>query len=171
MLFAGGIGITPIMAMVQTLKQQGRVMQLHYAGRSLNEMAFHQQLQAEMGDALTLYSSADQQRLDIERILSTASEDAMFYICGPARLLDAVVDTANRLKIDPQRIRFERFTAAPIADAKPTQLTLSRSGAVKVLDGEPDHRDSALSVVEREQGRLICPCVSRASSEYLVLDI
>lgn len=204
-LIAGGIGITPILAMAQTLKLQGQMMQLHYAGRSLNEMAFHQQLQAEMGDALTLYSSADQQRLDIERILSTASEDAMFYICGPARLLDAVVDTANRLKIDPQRVRFERFTAAPIVDAKPIQLTLSRSGktievpadetvldamleagvdaafgckagnckscAVKVLEGEPDHRDSALSVEEREQGRLICPCVSRASSEHLVLDI
>ncbi|WP_432473026.1 2Fe-2S iron-sulfur cluster-binding protein [Amphritea sp. HPY] len=204
-LIAGGIGITPIMAMAQTLKQQGRVMQLHYAGRSLNEMAFHQQLQAEMGDALALYSSADQQRLDIERILSTASADTMFYICGPARLLDAVVDTASRLKIDPQRVRFERFTAAPIADAKPIQLELRRSCktievpadetvldamleagvdaafgckagnckscAVKVLDGEPDHRDSALSVEEREQGRLICPCVSRSSSEHLVLDI
>jgi hypothetical protein len=42
---------------------------------------------------------------------------------------------------------------------------------VKVLDGEPDHRDSALSNAEREQDRLFCPCISRAQGDELVLDI
>lgn len=204
-LIAGGIGITPIMAMAQTLKQQGRVMQLHYAGRSLNEMAFQQQLKSEMGDALTLYSSAEKQRLDIEQILSTAADDAMFYVCGPSRLIDAVADSAKLLQIDPQRIRFERFTAEPIAGARPIQVELRRSGktlnvaadetvldamldagvdaafgcksgmckscAVKVLEGEPDHRDSTLSGEEKEAEQLICPCVSRAKGKHLVLDI
>jgi len=42
---------------------------------------------------------------------------------------------------------------------------------VKVLDGEPEHRDSALSTAERADYQLFCPCVSRAKSEHLVLDI
>lgn len=43
--------------------------------------------------------------------------------------------------------------------------------AVKVLAGKPEHRDSALTDMEREQSQLICPCVSRSNSEKLTLDI
>lgn len=43
--------------------------------------------------------------------------------------------------------------------------------AVKVLAGEPDHRDSSLSIVEREQAGLMCICVSRATSSTLTLDL
>ena len=46
-----------------------------------------------------------------------------------------------------------------------------RTCTVKLLDGEPDHRDSALSEAEREQDRLFCPCVSRAQGDSLVLDL
>ena len=43
--------------------------------------------------------------------------------------------------------------------------------AVKVLAGEPDHRDDALSDAERDRAGLFCPCVSRAHGEHLVLDL
>ncbi len=43
--------------------------------------------------------------------------------------------------------------------------------AVRVLEGDPDHRDTALSEAERERGKLMCICVSRANSERLVLDL
>ncbi|MBS0371191.1 MAG: oxidoreductase [Proteobacteria bacterium] len=53
---------------------------------------------------------------------------------------------------------------------------LCRGGACGVcvtplLDGEADHRDHYLSAAEREAGRLILPCVSRARSGRLVLDL
>lgn len=40
-----------------------------------------------------------------------------------------------------------------------------------VLEGIPDHRDSVLSALERRAGNCILPCVSRAQTDYLVLDI
>jgi ferredoxin-NADP reductase len=40
-----------------------------------------------------------------------------------------------------------------------------------VLDGVPDHRDVVLSKTERASGRMIMPCVSRACSRKLVLDL
>ena len=204
-LIAGGIGITPIKPMAQTLKARGNVMQIHYAGRHNKEMAFRDRLLLEFGEVLKIYSSADHKRLDIEHILSNAPEDAVVYICGPGRLIDDVVDVAKQLNINPDRIRFERFTAIVSSDAKPIQVELRRSGkhinvsaeqtildallesgidsphsckagnckscAVKVLDGEPDHRDSALSVTEREQYQMMCTCVSRAKGDFLVLDM
>ena len=180
-------------------------MQIHYTGRSLREMAFRDRLLREFGNALTVYSSADLQRLDIEQVLSAAADNAIIYVCGPGRLIDAVVDTARDLDIDPDRIRFERFGAAINLDARPVRVELRRSGkqievsadqsildamldagvdspysckagnckscAVKVLDGEPEHRDSALSTAEREDYQMMCPCVSRARGDHLALDI
>lgn len=204
-LIAGGIGITPIKAMAQALKARGNVMQLHYAGRSGQEMAFRDRLLRQFDNDLTIYKSADGERMDIERVLSGSPDRAVFYVCGPNRLIDAVTNVATALNIDSERIRAERFAAAVNPESRPIQLELRRSGkqlrvaahqsildamldagvdapfscragnckscAVKVLAGEPDHRDSALSTAEREDYRLMCPCVSRATSDHLVLDI
>ena len=41
---------------------------------------------------------------------------------------------------------------------------------IRVLDGDVDHRDSVLTESERDK-RLMCPCVSRAHSDHLVLDL
>ncbi|MEH6470910.1 MAG: 2Fe-2S iron-sulfur cluster-binding protein [Halopseudomonas sp.] len=43
--------------------------------------------------------------------------------------------------------------------------------AIKVLDGEPEHRDTALSGDERNSLQLMTPCVSRAKTDHLVLDL
>ncbi len=191
--------------MAQALKAHGNTMQLHYAGRSGPEMAFRDRLLREFDNTLTVYRSADGERMNIEGILSAAPDDAVFYVCGPGRLINAVTRVASALNIDLDRIRFERFAAMINPGSRPIQVELCRSGkqlqvaadqsildamleagvdapfscragnckscAVKVLAGEPEHRDSALSVVEREDGHMMCPCVSRATSDHLALDI
>jgi len=204
-LIAGGIGITAIKPMALALRTRNNALQIHYAARSHKDMAFGDRLQREFGDDIRLYSSADGEQLNIEQLLAAAPEDAIFYICGPERLIDAVSVAAAELNIDGYRIRYERFSAAAITDSKPIQLELRRSGkqievqadqsildamldagietayscrtgscktcALKLLEGEPDHRDAALSETEREQNQLFCPCVSRAQGDMLVLDI
>jgi hypothetical protein len=40
-----------------------------------------------------------------------------------------------------------------------------------VLDGEPDHQDVFLSKAEQASGACMMPCVSRAKSPRLVLDL
>jgi ferredoxin-NADP reductase/predicted pyridoxine 5'-phosphate oxidase superfamily flavin-nucleotide-binding protein len=204
-LIAGGIGITPIKPMAQALAARGTVLQMHYAGHSLADMPFHDRLKREFGEQLTLYSSANGERLDVRAVLAAVPADAVFYVCGPARLIDAVIDAARAAGIDADRIHFERFEAGIVPDAKPVQVELVRSQvilqvgpeqtildamlaegveiawsckagnckscAVAVIDGEPDHRDSALSGYERDEQHLMCPCVSRAKGDALVLDV
>ena len=203
-LIAGGIGITPIHAMIHTLSYRKSLWRLHYAGRSLREMAFSEPLQA-WGDQVTLYPADEQQRISPEQILGGASYDTVFYVCGPSRLIDSVISTADELGIDPQRIRYERFSAGAISNAQAIEVTLSRSGkvikvspeetvldamldagidapfscksgacktcAVKIIDGEADHHDSVLNGAERNEQNLFCPCVSRAKTNTLTLDI
>ncbi len=204
-LIAGGIGITPLLSMAQALQRRGVEMQLHYAARSCRDMAFRGQLLRDFTRGLNLYSSADGERMDIRAVLASAPHDAIIYVCGPSRLIDAVEHVAAAVGIAPDRIRFERFVASVPADSKPVELELRRSGkklhvpadqtlldamleagidvpfsckagncrtcATTVLAGEPDHCDSALSDLERGQQHLMCPCISRAKSEHLVLDI
>jgi ferredoxin-NADP reductase/predicted pyridoxine 5'-phosphate oxidase superfamily flavin-nucleotide-binding protein len=57
--------------------------------------------------------------------------------------------------------------------AAPASCRIGTCGtcAVKVLDGVPDHRDDALSDAERNDGKLMCICVSRAASPALTLDL
>ncbi|MDB5875439.1 MAG: Vanillate O-demethylase ferredoxin subunit [Ramlibacter sp.] len=48
---------------------------------------------------------------------------------------------------------------------------MCRTCETTVLEGVPDHRDYVLSKGEREAGRTMMVCVSRARSEMLVLDL
>ena len=204
-LIAAGIGITPIKAMAQTLKARGAAMHLHYAGKSDVQMAFRDQLTRELSQQMSTYRSSNDERMVVETILSDAPSDAVFYACGPNRLIDAINQAAVNLGIESDRICFERFTGDLDEEARPIEVELKRTGIaiqispqqsilegmldagvdapfacrtgncrtciVKVLDGEADHRDSALSTFEREQEQLMCPCVSRARTDKLVLDL
>ncbi|OUS29053.1 pyridoxamine 5'-phosphate oxidase [Thalassotalea sp. 42_200_T64] len=204
-LVAGGIGITPIKAMAQSLRAQKVELDLHYAGKSKLKMAFQHRLQREFGDNLKLYCSEEKQRLNIKHILANAAANSIFYICGSSRLIDAFIEIGKTQNIAPQRICYERFTTNIDENATPITVTLNKSAktievsaqqsildamldaniaapysckagecktcVVKVLDGTPKHFDNALSAAEQEQQGLICPCVSRATSSHLTLDI
>lgn len=203
-LVAAGIGITPIKAMALRLRTLGRRVELHYAVRSRREGAYLDRLAREFGAGLQVYAADEGQRLDLAAVLAAAAPDALFYLCGPTRLLDAALAEAARLGIDPKRLRFERFRAAPALQAdRALSITLQRSArripvaaqqsvlealedagvavpsgcrggtcgecAVRVLAGQPEHRDRVLSPSERQTQ--MCVCVSRAQGDALTLDL
>ena len=126
-LIAGGIGITPIKAMALHLQARGRVFSLHYAGRTAREMAYRDRLEREFGPALTTYFGDAGQRMDARALIANAPDDALFYVCGPARLIDAVRTAAAAQGLAPERVRFERFQAASQPDDRPVTVVLRRS--------------------------------------------
>ena len=109
LLIAGGIGITPIIAMADRLKSIGRSYEIHYAGRSLLSMAFLSRLQRDHGDRLHLYSSQGRQRLGLGTCLSQVGPGGQVYACGPERLLDNLIDLTRGWPDDVLHI--ERFSA------------------------------------------------------------
>jgi ferredoxin-NADP reductase/predicted pyridoxine 5'-phosphate oxidase superfamily flavin-nucleotide-binding protein len=205
-LIAGGIGITPLKAMAQTLQTEGRKFHLHFAARSLSLMAYRSKLALALDGSVSFYPGNEGQKIDLKALLSSSPKDAVFYVCGPERLTKAVRETADALGIDSKHVRFENFTAAtPEAGDTAFQVRLKQTGtelsvaqdvtildalldagiaadfgcksgtcgacAVKVLEGTPVHRDSTLSDAERDQAGLICPCISRAGTDGLTLDL
>ncbi len=128
-LIAGGIGITPLQAMAHRLRSAGRRFELHYSARSAAQAAYLPTLAQEFGPELRFYPADQGQRLDVAKVLARAAADAVFYVCGPAALIDAVHAAARLAGIPEERVRSERFLAAPIASTdRPVDLLLQRSG-------------------------------------------
>ncbi|MDP3333762.1 MAG: pyridoxamine 5'-phosphate oxidase family protein [Methylococcaceae bacterium] len=111
LLIAGGIGITPIKAMAETLAARGTQFQLHYTGRGPQDMAFVKDLQRRFPERCRFYFSQapNPTRLNVSALLANASTDTVFYVCGPPRLIDSVRQTARQLGIADGRVQFESF--------------------------------------------------------------
>ncbi len=113
-LVAGGIGITPIIAMADRLKRLGKEYAIHYAGRSRASMAFLARLHRDHAGRLHLYPGDEGRRLDPAAL---ATADAPIYACGPERLLSHLQDL---MQGRPAPLHVEHF-APPAArrDAVP----------------------------------------------------
>jgi ferredoxin-NADP reductase len=98
--------------MAQALQARGTPFMLHYTGRRPEEMAYRDRLAIEFPQQLRLYFSrvAGHARMDIDAILRAAAADAVIYVCGPAALIGAVVSSARKFGIAPERVQFESFT-------------------------------------------------------------
>ncbi|MCJ8295322.1 MAG: 2Fe-2S iron-sulfur cluster-binding protein [Colwellia sp.] len=144
-LIAGGIGITPIKAMALTLISQQREFSLHYCGRSIDEMAFSDRLTRQIGDKLTLYAADEGNKLNVKKLLSTAVRGANFYFCGPKKLIDQILSTAQELGIAKSRLNFERFASNQDVTAQPFTLKLNRSQKQITVSAQESILDAVLT--------------------------
>ncbi|MEU5087766.1 PDR/VanB family oxidoreductase [Streptomyces sp. NPDC021356] len=109
---AGGIGITPILAMARQAARDGVPYRLVHGGRSRATMAFGAELTALTGGEVTLVPQDEQGHIDLAAALRDLRDDALVYCCGPEPLLDAAEEACPA-----GRLRVERF-AAPAAPAR-----------------------------------------------------
>ncbi|MCO6059229.1 PDR/VanB family oxidoreductase [Pseudomonas sp. MOB-449] len=135
---AGGIGITPILAMAREAQRAGADWQLVYGGRSRASMAFIDELLALGGDRVSLQPADETGLLDLEEIAARAADGRHVYSCGPAPLLDALTE---RFKVDglSDRLHLERFapTAPCSGNGQGLTVILARSGReVAVADDQ-----------------------------------
>jgi vanillate O-demethylase ferredoxin subunit len=208
LLIAGGIGITPILAMARALNATGTHYELHYAAREAALMAYRDDVAALPGAICWLDGGDPRQGIPLAATIGTPQPDRHLYVCGPRPLIDAVLSHAKALGWPDAQVHSELFAANQqgaddSADTafdvllKASGLTLSvpagktildvmidagldplfdcRRGdcgvcTTRVLDGTPEHRDICLSSADRARGDF-CPCVSRAASPRLVLDL
>lgn len=139
LLFAGGIGITPLLAMAEQLNQADRPFALHYFTRSRRQTAFISRLSgAAYAERVTHhFDDEPDSAQDIASLLHNAPAGAHLYVCGPKGFMDAVLSTARDAGWETDRLHFEFFgeQAASGADHG-FDLLLARSG--RVLRVAPD---------------------------------
>lgn len=85
---AGGIGITPMLPMIQKVSASGADWHLVYGGRTRATMAYLDTLDP-FSDRVTLVPRDEVGRFDLPAILDSQPLGTMIYCCGPERLLEA----------------------------------------------------------------------------------
>jgi phthalate 4,5-dioxygenase reductase subunit len=129
---AGGIGITPILAMARALNRDGRPYTLYYLTRSPRHTAFLEELSGEAfrGKVVIHHDEGDPARsFDLWPLFEKPGQ-AHIYCCGPRPLLEAVRDMTGHWPSGA--VHFESFVdalAAARPDDKPFTVVLARSGA------------------------------------------
>ncbi|MCZ4303463.1 PDR/VanB family oxidoreductase [Zoogloeaceae bacterium G21618-S1] len=132
LLFAGGIGITPMISMADTLDATGADFTLHYCVRSAGRAAFRERLRQAPYATKTHFhidDRADSPPLDARAALAHPTADTHLYVCGPNGFLDHIISTARDMGWAETNIHFERFSAPPTTavDDGSFELALAKS--------------------------------------------
>nr|WP_246657901.1 PDR/VanB family oxidoreductase [Arthrobacter yangruifuii] len=136
LFIAGGIGITPILAMIREAERAGSDWQLVYGGRTRTSMAFLEEL-AVYGDRITVVPQDELGRLDLPGLLAQPREDTLIYACGPEPLLHAAEEHAAHWPKDS--LRLERFAPKIIERTLPDtpfEVEFANSGTVVTVGAE-----------------------------------
>ncbi|WP_191089340.1 cytochrome P450/oxidoreductase [Microbacterium radiodurans] len=123
---AGGIGITPILAMARAAAAAAGSVAVHYGGRERARMAFVDEV-ARLGPSARCHVSSEGDRLDIDAVVAEAAESGRpIYACGPQGLLDELERVASACGVEVVVEHFDGATAHTDAD-RAFDLVLARS--------------------------------------------
>lgn len=113
LLIAGGIGVTPLLAMARECAARGRRWRMVFAARSPAHAAFLPELQALSGELITHFDSEHAgQPLDVPGLFRGLDRTTRIYCCGPKTLMDAVRECALASSHPQSHLHFESFGGA-----------------------------------------------------------
>ena len=115
LLFAGGIGVTPLLCMAQRLNSVGSDFKMHYCTRSADRTAFREEIATSgFADKVDFHFDAGEsgQKLNLDVVLAKPEIGTHIYICGPGGFIDHVVTTAQAKGWSKDQIHLEYFGAA-----------------------------------------------------------
>ena len=136
LLLAGGIGITPIMAMIAELRRRRAEFLLHYCTRSPEATAFRDELDllAAQGRVRFHHDGGDPARgLDIAAALRNPAPGTHLYFCGPAGMMQAAKAAAAGWPEGTVHCEYFNGPDArppePLGEDRPFRVRLAKSGA------------------------------------------
>jgi len=142
-MMAGGIGVTPFMAMMDQMEREGRAFELHYAVRTRTHGAYWKDLQSRYGaHRVKVYCDAENLFIPVDAIVENQPLGTHLYVCGPAGMINGVLGKARAQGWPKQNLHSEEFLAPPPGQA--FQVNLARSGLT--IDVAP--HQSILEAVE-----------------------
>jgi len=155
---AGGIGITPILAMLEAVQRARGDWTLLYGGRTRASMAFAEELAERYPERVTVWPQDERGLLDLESLFKDPEDNTLVYCCGPEALLSAVEQHSTHWPAGILHI--ERFAAkAPTAEEaaealEQFEVVCQRSGRAFEITSD----QSILEVLEEEGIPILGSC-------------
>lgn len=138
-LLAGGIGVTPLLAMAHRLHELARPFAFHYFVQKRSRAAFLDAIEtSEFGRNLRLHVSAEPATKNFDADVDLMwGFDRHVYICGPSGFSEAMAGHAHTRGWPDANVHSEKFGAVISAAGSSFQVVAKRSGiAVTVPEGE-----------------------------------
>jgi ferredoxin-NADP reductase len=117
LFIAGGIGITPIRTLAETLAAKNADHALLYAARTADELAFEKDLRMLVPRSIFVLSQGKEPgyrngRIDKALIMELTPDIAQrdVYLCGPAGMMLAVRNALKEIGVPAAQIHFEDFS-------------------------------------------------------------
>ncbi len=135
LLFAGGIGITPILCMAERLANSGADFELHYSARTRRRAAFLDRIANSSYRVQVKYHFSDDPScppLDTGAVLAHPAAGTHLYVCGPQGYMDTIINAARAAGWPDEQVHREYFSGSvqhKDADV-PFDVKLASSGKV-----------------------------------------
>ncbi|WP_018121958.1 PDR/VanB family oxidoreductase [Wohlfahrtiimonas chitiniclastica] len=154
LFIAGGIGITPFLSYLYTVKSLGLPFELHYTFRDGQNAAFIDHLKTALKDQLFIYDNSQDQQLNVQTLIEQQPKHSHVYVCGPQSLINAVIDAGTSI-LGADHVHFENFTeTGSTGDA--FEVVFNRSGFSLMVD----ENTSILQAIEADK-RINVECLCR----------
>lgn len=125
LLFAGGIGVTPILSMAYHLKRNNIPFELYYFVRSEEAIAFKEIFKSEFAEHIHFHIENDAQtQVDVNQILNNPEVDKHLYICGPNGFMDFIFTAADQHHWQKDHLHKEYFAAEVIDCDENTEFSV-----------------------------------------------
>ena len=118
-LLAGGIGITPLLAMAESLWRQGIPFELHFCTRSESRTPFLQRLRnAPFCDSIHFHVTppAPLPASSLSQWIGVGRPGRHLYVCGPGGFVEAALTATRALAWSSQQVHTERFSSAGLTN-------------------------------------------------------
>lgn len=125
-LFAGGIGITPMLSMAWQLYRDNTPFEFHYCVATQAKWAFAKSWQQlPFANVINVYiDDQDTANINAQQIL-TGNNDADVYVCGPDGFMNYIATSAEQAGLTSEQFNKESFADASLdQNAKPFTLTI-----------------------------------------------
>lgn len=130
---AGGIGVTPLLAMARFVSASGRSWEFHYGGRSRAAMAYLDALASLENGDVSIYPQDEVGLIPVPEIITGAPRSAAVYTCGPEPLLVAVETQGATAGLPVHLERFGPSSATATTSAHDTEFTVTLQRSARSL--------------------------------------
>lgn len=130
LLLAGGIGVTPLIAMAHEMHRLGLEFSFYYKSKTKAQAAFIPEIEHAPWRHRVHFHFSDENRLNVSEVLRDYQAGDHLYTCGPAGFMDSVFEKALANGWDEDSLHKEYFSAPDSSHLEnhPFVIELARSG-------------------------------------------